>query len=477
MKRFDYDIVVIGGGAAGLSVATGSVKFGLRVALVEKERLGGDCLYYGCVPSKTLIHSAKVASLIKRAGDFGLNETPLSFEFENLTGHVWDVISKIGEHDDPERFRQMGVDVIFGEPRFNSQNEIEVNGKEIRSKKFVISTGSSALEPPVEGLRETGFITHVEVFSLKRLPDSVTVIGAGPIGMELGQALARFGSRVTVVEMADHVLPLEDYDISADLQQYLSGEGIEFHTGTRALKAYSENGKKILSVQKGGEEFKIETDEILVAAGRTPNVEGLNLEAAGVRFNKKGIVVNDNLRTTGKNIWACGDVAGPYLFTHMAEYQAGVVIRNALLKLPAKVDYSVVPWTTFTDPEVAHVGVNEKEARKRGIDHMVYKKQFSEVDRAVTEVEGVGFVKILTRGWRGRIIGAQIIGPNAGELLPELTLAIRKGMTVKDISSTIHVYPTLALGTRQTADNFFRDKFENSPWLQSVLRFAVKVLN
>ena len=473
----NYDIVVIGGGAAGLTVATGSVKFGLRVALVEKEKLGGDCLYYGCVPSKTLIHSAKVASLIKRSKEYGLNETELSFDFERVINHVWNTINIIGEHDDPERFRKMGVDVVFGDPSFTSPEEIEVNGRRIKSKKFVIATGSRSFTPPIDGLKEAGFISHVEVFHLKKLPQSLIVIGAGPIGMEMSQAFARFGSDVTVIEMLDRILPIEDEDVSEELEKYLTKEGIKFFTGTKAKRVSLENGKKVVLAEKNGEEINIAADEILVAVGRTPNVEGLNLEAAGVQYNRKGIVVDEKLRTTAKNIWACGDVVGPYLFTHMAEYQAGIVVRNALLKLPVKVDYSVVPWTTFTDPEVAHVGISETVAKNKGIDYHVYKHQYSNVDRAVTEVEGVGFAKIITTGWKGKIIGAHIVGPNAGELISELALAIKKGMTVKDISSTIHVYPTLALGTRQTADLFFRHKFESSQLLQKLLKFIVRLLN
>jgi dihydrolipoamide dehydrogenase len=473
----NYDIVVIGGGAAGLTVATGSVKLGLKVVLIEKDKLGGDCLYYGCVPSKTLIRSAKVASLIRRAKEFGLEETPLSFDFANVIGHVWDTINKIGEHDDPERFREMGVDVIFGEPRFVSPEEIEVNGRGIKSKKFVISTGSRSFVPPIKGLQEAGFISHIELFHLRKLPESLIVIGAGPIGMEMGQAFARFGSRVSIIEMMDRILPIEDEDISKELEKHLTKEGIGFFTGTKAKRVYTENGKKVVLAERNGEEINIAADEILVAVGRTPNVEGLNLEAAGVKYSRRGIVVNDRLQTTAKNIWACGDVVGPYLFTHMAEYQARIVIRNALLRLPAKVDYSVVPWTTFTDPEVAHVGITEFEAKKKGIKYSVYKHQYRDVDRAVTEVEGIGFIKIITSGWKGKIIGAHIIGPNAGELIAELVLAIKNGLSVKDVSSTIHVYPTLALGTRQTADLFFRQKFESSRLVQKILKSIVRLLN
>jgi dihydrolipoamide dehydrogenase len=477
MANYDYDIVVIGGGAAGLTVASGSVKFGLKVALIEKEKLGGDCLYYGCVPSKTLIHSAKVASLIRRAKEFGLNETPLSFDFANVIGHVWDVIHKIGEHDDPERFKKMGVDVIFGEPRFLSSEQIEIGGRQIKSKKFVISTGSRSFTPPIEGLKEAGFISHVEVFHLKTLPQSLIVIGAGPIGMEMCQAFKRFGTDVSVIEMLDRILAIEDEDVSKALEASLTKEGIRFFTGTKAKRVFTENGKKVVLCERNGQELAIRSDEILVAVGRTPNVEGMNLEAAGVEYNRKGIVVNEKLQTTAKNIWACGDVAGPYLFTHMAENQAGIVVRNAVLRLPVKMDYSVVPWTTFTDPEVAHAGMTEAEAKKKGIKYSVYKHHYGDVDRAVTEVEGEGFIKIITTGWKGKIIGAHIIGPHAGELIPELVIAIKNGLTVKDISSTIHVYPTLALGTRQTTDLYFRQKFDSSPWLQRLLRLMVKVLN
>ncbi len=473
----NYDIVVIGGGAAGLTVAAGSAKFGLKVALIEKEKLGGDCLYYGCVPSKTLIRSAKIVSLIRRAHEFGLHKASPSFEFENVISHVWDVIDKIGEHDNPERFRKMGIDVIFGVPRFISSRELMVGGKKIRSKKFIISTGSSPLIPDIGGLRQAGFITHVDVFNLKKLPPSIIVIGAGPIGMEMSQAFARFGSEVTVIEMENQVLPKEDIDISKTLESCLAKEGIRFRTGKIVKRVNNENGKKAVFCIKDGKEFVHRADEILLAVGRTPNTDGLNLEASGVEHTKKGITVNSNLKTTAKNIWACGDVVGPYLFTHMAEYQAGIVLRNVLFRLPAKVDYSAVPWTTFTDPEVAHIGVTESEAVEKDLNYTVYKYNYSDVDRAVTEVEGHGFVKILTTGWKGKIIGAHIIGPNAGELIHELILAIRKGLSVKDISSTIHVYPTLALGTRQTADLYLHQKFFSAGWTQRLLRLVVKVLN
>ena len=472
-----YDIVVIGGGAAGLTAAAGSAKFGLKVALIEKQKLGGDCLYDGCVPSKTLIRSAKIVSLIRRANEFGLHKASPSFEFEDVIAHVWEVIEKIGQHDDPERFRKMGIDVIFGVPRFISSKELTVGGKKIRSKKFIISTGSSPLIPDIGGLRQTGFITHLDVFRLKTLPASIIVIGAGPIGVEMSQAFARFGSEVTLIEMENQILPKEDLDISKTLESCLAKEGIRVRTGKLVKRVSNDNGKKAVLCIKDGKEFVHRADEILLAVGRSPNTEGLNLEASGVEHTQKGITVNSNLKTTAKNIWACGDVVGPYLFTHMAEYQAGIVLRNALFRLPAKVDYSAVPWTTFTDPEVAHIGLTESEAIEKDLNYTVYKHNYTDVDRAVTEVEGHGFVKVIATGWKGKIIGAHIIGPNAGELIHELILAIRKGLTVRDISSTIHVYPTLALGTRQTADLYLHEKLFSPGWTHKLLRLIVKLLN
>lgn len=471
-----YDMVVIGAGAAGLTAAAGSAKFGLKVALIEKEKLGGDCLYHGCVPSKTLIRSAKVVSLIKRAHEFGLHRTEPAFDFENVIGHVSDVIREIGKHDDPERFRKMGIEVIFGAPRFISPREIELDGKKIRSKKFIISTGSSPLIPNIRGLPESGYITHTDLFHLRQLPPSMIVIGAGPIGMEMAQAFARFGSDITVIEIENQILPKEDIDISKTLESCLGREGIRFYKGTTVKRVSKENGKRVVVCVKDGKEFVHRADEILVAAGRIPNTNGLNLEASGVKHNEKGITVNGSLKTNAKNIWACGDVVGPYLFTHMAEYQAGIVLRNALFRLPTKVDYSAVPWTTFTDPEVAHIGLTESQAKEQDLDYTVYKYNYSDVDRAVTEGEGHGFVKVLTTGWKGTIIGAHIIGPNAGELIHELILAVRKGLTVKDISTTIHVYPTLALGTRQTTDLYFHSKFFSSGWTRRLLRLAARIL-
>ncbi len=470
-----YDVIVIGGGAAGLVVTGGAAQFGLKVALIEKAgKLGGDCTHYGCVPSKTLIHSAKVASLIRRAAEFGLEPPELRFDFARVTAHVHQVIAHFEkEHDDPERFRRWGADVIFASARFVSPHEIEADGRRLGARKFVLATGSRPLVPPLEGLEAAGYLTNESVFDLKRLPPSLLVLGGGAIGLELAQAFARFGARVTVVEMLDRLLPLEDPEISAALRAILEAEGITIHTGTKALRADSRDGRKVLLCDRGGRDLRLEADEILVAAGRAPAVEGLNLEAAGVAHGRKGVQVDARLRTTAKHIWACGDAAGPYQFTHVAEYHAGIVIRNAVFHLPAKVDYRVVPWATFTDPEVARVGLTEEEARQQGIPHEVLRFPFKDVDRAVTEVEPHGLAKFVVG--KGRILGASILGPHAGELIHEAVLAMQARLPFRKIADAIHVYPTLSQVNRRTVNTYYTSRLF-SPRMRTLVRWIQRIL-
>lgn len=450
-----YDLIVIGGGAAGLVVTGGAAQLGLKVALVEKAgRLGGDCTHFGCVPSKTLIRSAKVASLMRRAAEFGLDPAEPRFEFARVMAHVHEVIAHIErEHDNPERFRAWGAEVIFGHARFTSPREVEVNGRRLAGRKFVLATGSRPLVPPIEGLEATGYLTNENVFELKRLPPSLLVLGGGAIGLELGQAFARFGARVAVVEMLDRILPPEDPEISDALRQVLEAEGLAIHTGTQAMRAAAADGRKVLLCRRGERELRLEAEEILVAAGRVPALDGLNLEAAGVGLGPRGLQLDARLRTTARHIWACGDAAGPYPFTHMAEYQAGIVIQNAVFHLPVKVDYRVVPWTTFTDPEVARVGLTEGEARERGIPHEVLRFPFRDVDRALAEGEAHGQAKFVVS--RGRLVGASIIGAHAGELIHEAVLAMRARLPLRALSQTIHVYPTLSQVTRRAANTYY----------------------
>ncbi|MCA1635703.1 MAG: FAD-dependent oxidoreductase [Acidobacteria bacterium] len=410
MVKIEYDIVVIGGGSGGLVVAAGAAHLGARVALVEKKALGGDCLFTGCVPSKTLIRSARFAADARRAADFGFAPAPPEFKdgsFASVTDRVWRVIKAVGEHDAPEVFRALGIEVIFGTPRFISPHELKIEpgpdgnqpGRTVSARRFCISTGSRPAVPPVEGLKETGFITNEEVFHLRHLPASLVVLGGGPIGLEMGQAFARFGSEVTVVEMGDRLLPKEDEEVSASVERFLRAESLNILLDAKAVRASRADGQKTLTVEREGRTSELRAEEILVATGRRPNVKGLNLEAAGVKYDESRIVTDEYLRTSAPHVFAAGDVTGHFLFTHMAAYEASVVVRNAFLFWPLlqKADFRIVPWTTFTDPEVARVGLTEREAHEKygreGVH--VYRTQFAENDRAHAEEATEGIALLL----------------------------------------------------------------------------------
>ena len=477
-----YDLVVIGGGSAGLVVAGGAAQLGVRVALIEKKALGGDCLFTGCVPSKTFIRSARFAADVRRANEFGFAPVSLEFNgnFEAITQRVNRVISTVGEHDKPERFEAWGADVIFAAPRFVAPNELELTGQDgatriITAKRFCISTGSRPAIPSIEGLKESGFITNEEVFHLKELPQSLIVLGAGPIGLELGQAFARFGSRVTVVELDKRLLTKEDEQVSAMIEEVLRAEGVTFWLNTKATRVRTENGQKVLAVEQDGKTTDLHTEEILVSTGRRPNVEGLNLEAAGVKYDAQRIFTDRYLRTSSKHIFAAGDVTGHFPFTHMAAYEAAVVIRNALLFWPLrqKTDFRVAPWATFTDPEIARVGLTEDEAKKKfgstGIQ--VYLSHFAENDRAHSEGDTRGFAKIICTGRKREIVGAHIVGPHAGDLIHELVLAMKERLPITALGSMIHVYPTLTQINQQAGVAAILEGFaKHKKWLSRYLR-------
>lgn len=443
------DLVVIGGGSGGLVVASVASQLGLDVTLIEKAaRLGGDCLHYGCVPSKSLIRVAKVASLMRRAGEFGLAPIDPQVNLGQVNDHVQAVIDSIQAHDDPERFRGYGCEVLLGSSaEFVSSHEVRVGGQVIRGKRFVIVTGSAPLIPPIPGLAEAGFLTNQDLFSLRELPRRLLVLGGGPVGLEMAQAFARLGSRVTVVERSPHLLSQEDSEMADTLQAMLTAEGVEVHTSTTAAQVFKNGDARIVECVGG---LQLEADAILVAVGRRPNVAGLGLEAAGVGHDAKGIEVDRRLRTSQRHIYACGDVCGPFPFTHMAEYQAGIIISNAVFRFPKKADYRVVPWVTFTDPELARVGLTEQQAREQDIEPEVLRFSFAQVDRAITEVEAHGMVKLVAR--KGKLLGASILGPHAGELIHEMALAMKTGASLGDISATIHAYPTLAQANRRAVN-------------------------
>ncbi|HMS42181.1 MAG TPA: mercuric reductase [Pyrinomonadaceae bacterium] len=480
-----YDLIVIGGGSAGLVAAGGSAILGAKVALIEKNLLGGDCLYTGCVPSKALIKSARFAHQTKEAQKFGfqgLEPKFLNDSFASITNRVQDVIKAIEHHDSPEVFEEMGVEVVFGTPKFLNPNEIEVSLKNtdekrvMKAKRFCISTGSRPFTPPIEGLHEAGFITNEEVFHLKNLPKRLIVLGAGAIGLELGQSFSRFGSEVTVVEMADRILIKEDEEVSAAMEKILSDEGLRILTKTKTVKVHKgENGAKVITVEASGKSFEIEADEILAAIGRQPNINGLDLEKAGVEFENNRIKTNEYLQTSNKHIFAAGDLTAHFQFTHMADYEAQIVIQNAFVPFPfrKKTDFRVVPWATFTEPEVARVGLTENEAKEKyGENIKVYKVNFTENDRAQTESATEGFAKIVT--YKNRIIGATLVGEHAGELIHEFVWAMKENLKLSQLNKIIRVYPTLAkitqaVGTEATLESL------KSPFVQKWFKRYLKI--
>ena len=449
------DLVIIGGGPAGLVVASVAAQLGLAVTLIERsERLGGDCLHTGCVPSKTLIHAARAAHTVARAGQWGLEATLSPVELDRVMARVRAVIDRIQEHDDPERFRGYGCEVLLGEPaRFVSPREVEVGGRRLHGRRFVIATGSRPVVPPIPGLEAAAPLTSENVFALRELPRRLVVLGAGPVGLELGQAFARLGSRVTVIERLPGLLPQGEPALAVALRRRLEAEGMVFHTGT-TVESVTPGADGHVLLCSGGP--AVEADRILVAAGRRPDVAGLGLDAAGVATGPHGIRVDRCLRTTQRHIHACGDVCGPYPFTHMAEYQAGIVISNAVFRLPRRADYRVVPQVIYTDPEYAQVGLTEGQARARGLHPVVLEFPFSGIDRALTDDAPWGGMRLVTR--RGRILGASLLGPHAGELIHEVALAMKAGATVGDLSATIHAYPTLAQIHRRAANTFYAGK-------------------
>lgn len=464
----EYDLCIIGGGAAGLVVAAGAATLGAKVALVEKRALGGDCLYFGCVPSKTLIHSAKVAQIMRDAGSFGIAAHTPDIDLSLVMQRVQSVIEQIEPNDSPERFAALGVEVIFGAGQFAGADEFVVNARTLRARKFVIATGTRPAVPALPGLENTPYLTNETLFAVNGPIRHLLILGGGPIGCEMAQSLARLASGVTLFDLAPRLLPREDDDVSAVIHHQFKQDGIELHLGIQVLKLEHENGEtRVLLEHPQHGRYWLSGSHLLIAAGRKPNLENLGLEQAGVALENGRLVLDARLRTSNKNIYACGDVAGPYLFTHMAEHQAGVVLRNALFHWPSRVQTRNIPWCTYTDPELARVGLSESEAIQQGIKHRVYRFPFADIDRAVTAGETAGLAKIVTTP-RGKLLGACIVGPQAGELIAEYVLAISKGMQAADLSNTIHIYPTLAQINRRVADQRLKESLtpKRKQWLK-----------
>ncbi len=454
-KELEYDLVAIGGGTAGLVSAAGAAYLGARPGLIERAALGGDCLWTGCVPSKALIASARLAHTMSQAEKLGLVGAAPVHAFSEVMERMRRARGVVAHHDDPERFRDMGVGVHFGIARFIDANRIEVEGVgRIRSRRFVIATGASSYVPPVPGLEDVGYLTNETVFETQSLPERLVILGGGPIGLEFSQVFARLGARVTVLEMMDQILPKEDPDVADALAALLRAEGITIELGTKVVQAHKDGDAKCLVAEDGR---RFPADEILVAAGRRPATDGLELERAGVELERAAVRVDEHLKTTGDRIWAAGDVTGGLQFTHVADYMAKTALRNALLPLNSTVDYTNVPWVTYTDPEIAHVGLGQAEAEALG--GRTYTYHFADLDRAITDAETIGFVKV-SADRKGRILGATILGHDAGDLLQPLVLAKTHGLTLADIANTIFPYPTMVEGVKRAASEYQRARLD-----------------
>lgn len=468
----EFDLCIIGGGAGGLVVAAGGAALGAKVALVEKHRLGGDCLWSGCVPSKTLLHTAKLAHAMRHAPHWGLPACEPAVELQDVLRRVSDVITTIAANDSPERFRALGVEVLFGAGAFLNAHCFALGDRRLSAKNFVIATGSRPAAPPVPGLQDVPYLTNESVFRLREPVPRLLVLGGGPVGVELGQAFARLGSEVHIVERGTQLLPAEDADMAAVVEQRLLAEGVRLHLKAEALRVGGAAGAIELVLKHGNGELILRGTHLLVATGRRANSEHLGLEAAGVSLDERGCVITDDrMRSSARHIYACGDVTGRFPFTHAAEHQAGVILRNALFHLPAKAERRVMPWCTYSDPELARVGLSEKEARQWNIAYEAYTFPFREVDRAQIQGETEGCAKLLTDR-KGRLLGASLVGPHAGELIGEYVLALAKGMKAKDVSSVIHVYPTLAQVNRRVADQRLKARLTPSAkkWIRRLFR-------
>ena len=474
MDRYDYDLGIIGGGAAGLTAAAGAAQFGAKTVLIEKSgALGGDCLHYGCVPSKTLIRTAGVYALLKRTPEFGLPEIQLPLvDLGAVMDRVKSVIENIQHHDSPERFCGLGAQVVFGQPFFIDDHSVSLDGRKISAKSWIIATGSSPALPPVEGLAFVPYWTNETIFQQRKLPAHLIVLGGGPIGLELSQAFARLGSQVTIVEFMDQILGPEDADLAAILEERLREEAVIILKGTQALKAQHINSAFHLTVRAKagkGETSILKTDALLVAAGRKPNIDGLGLEAAGVKFTPHGILTNARMKTNISHIYACGDVNGQLPFTHVAGYEAGIALTNAVLRLPRRADYSKIGWCTYTDPEVASIGLNEKRAKKEGIKYRLWEESFADNDRAQAEGETKGKIKLMVSPG-GKLLGCQIIGAHAGELIHEWVIAVSGGVKLSAIAGAVHIYPTISEISKRVAGKIFAEKIF-SDRTKNILKF------
>lgn len=446
----EYDLIVIGGGGAGLTSSGVAASLGAKTLMIEKDRLGGDCTWYGCVPSKVMLNKAKKAHI---SG----NPVPFS-EVRHALDHIRDEIYNDADH--PDIFRKMGVDVESGIASFTGKNSLSIQRKDgsvrqVSTRYVVIATGSSAVIPPIEGLDSVPYLTNHTLFELETLPESMIIIGAGPIGCEMAQAFQRLGCKVTVVDRNHQILTKDNPRFTAILQNTLQSEGVSFSLGAQIKKVETVSTGIRMTIQTTDGVKHIDAARLLVAAGRKPNISSLNLETAGVAYTSSGITINDRCRTNISHIYAIGDVTGRYQFTHMSEHMAKVAVTSALLKIPMKIDSKHVPWCTYTDPQVAHVGATESELTEKGVSFETYRFPYNRIDRAITDEVTEGWIHIYAKKFSGKILGADVVGAHAGEYISLYALAMRNGLSLRQVADTIYPYPSYALGARRAADQWY----------------------
>lgn len=475
-KHFDANVVVIGAGSAGLVSSIIAAGAKAKVILIEKHRMGGDCLNTGCVPSKAIIRSARIADYIKRAAEFGIDGAKGQVNFPKVMERIQSVVKAIEPHDSVERYTSLGVECVAGEAMITSPWTVQVGGRTITTRAIVLATGARPFVPPIPGLDQVDYLTSDSLWDLRELPKRLLVLGAGPIGCELAQSFARLGAQVTVVDQAPRIMPREDDDVAQLVMERFTREGVRVLTGFKADSFARDEQGSVLHVQGKDESLALPFDKVLIAIGRKANVEGFGLEELKLPLTARGTIeVNDYLQTVYPNIYACGDVAGPYQFTHMASYQAWFAVLNAMLGGLKKfrINYRVVPWATFTDPEVARVGLSEQEAKEQGIEYDLTRYGIDDLDRAIADGEAHGFVKVLTAPGSDRILGATIVGYHAGELLTEFVLAMTHGLGLKKIAATTHIYPTLSEANRFTANAWRSARIPTNllPWAERFFRW------
>jgi pyruvate/2-oxoglutarate dehydrogenase complex dihydrolipoamide dehydrogenase (E3) component len=473
--KYDYDLLVIGGGAAGLTAAGMGANFGAKTLMVEANKLGGDCTWHGCIPSKTLLHASKVAHNITEAKQFGF-ETDKKLDFGAVMDHLRNTRQEVYEEaDDPEIYREMGVDIAFGRAAFVDNHTVAIStddGHQKNSARFiVIATGSKPMAPPINGLDEVSYHTNETIFELEEQPNQLAIIGAGPIGIEMAQAFQRLGTKVTVFDMQPRILSNDDPELSQMLRDYLRDEGVTFKLDSQ-IESVSQNTNDeiVISGSINDKELHYTTDSLLVATGRTANYKSLALDEASIDYTRKGITVTDRCRTNHRHIYAVGDVTGRYQFTQMSEHMAKVAVTNALLKLPMKIDADHITWCTFTDPELAHVGATEQELQQENISYKTYRFPYNKIDRAITDGTTEGLIKIFAKKMSGKILGATVLGKQGGELISEYAVAMRNGITLRQISDTIHPYPSYGLGARRAADQWYVQS--QSTWMVKLIKWV-----